>query len=360
MLHTPIRLREAVGPAEICYTDAMTDLAALIAGAPKAELHMHLEGSLEPELMFALAARNGVTLPYASVEAVRAAYDFADLKAFLDVYYAGCSVLLQPQDFYDLTWAYMARAKADNVVHAELFLGPQAHTVRGVPIASAFEGVLGALADAEKKLGVTSRLIMVFQRHQPEADGFRCLADSAPWHKRIAGIGLGGAEVGHPPQKFARLFAEAASHGWRKVAHAGEEGPAAYVRDTLDLLGVARIDHGVRAEDDPALVARLAKEQVPLTVCPISNVKLKVFPDLARHNVKRLLRAGLCVTINSDDPSYFGGYVNDNLIGCARALDLTRDDLYRLARNSFTASFLPDADQARHIAALDAYWAAAR
>jgi adenosine deaminase len=338
----------------------MTDLDTLIAGAPKAELHMHLEGSLEPELMFALAARNGVALPYASVEAVRAAYEFADLPAFLQVYYAGCSVLLKPQDFYDLTWAYMVRARADHVVHAEVFLGPQAHTARGVPIASAFDGVLAALDDAEKQLGVTSRLIMVFQRHQSEADGFKCLADSAPWHARIAGIGLGGAEVGHPPQKFARLFAEAAPRGWRKVAHAGEEGPAAYVADTLDVLGVERIDHGVRAEDDPALVKRLFASQVPLTVCPISNVKLKVFPDLAHHNVKRLLRAGICVTINSDDPSYFGGYVNDNLIGCARALDFTAGDLYRLARNSFVASFLPGTDKARHLAALDDYWVAAR
>lgn len=336
----------------------MDDLDTRIAGAPKAELHMHLEGSLEPELMFRLAARNGVTLPYASVEAVRAAYQFADLPSFLQVYYAGCSVLLTPQDFYDVTWAYFARAKADNVVHAEVFLGPQAHTVRGVPIASVFDGVIAALDDAEKKLGVTSRLLMVFQRHQPEADGFRCLADSAPWHARIAGIGLGGAEIGHPPEKFARLFSEAASRGWHKVAHAGEEGPAAYVADSLDVLGVERIDHGVHAEDDPALIKRLAASQTPLTVCPISNVKLKVFPDLAHHNVKRLLRAGLCVTINSDDPSYFGGYVNDNLIGCRHALDLSRDDLHRVLRNSFTASFLSDADKARHLAALDAYWAA--
>jgi adenosine deaminase len=334
----------------------MADLDALIAGMPKAELHMHLEGSLEPELAFALAARNGVALPYASVDALRAAYRFADLQSFLDVYYAGCSVLLTRQDFYDLTWAYFRRAKADNVVHAELFLGPQAHTVRGVAMAAMFDGVLAALDDAESQLGITSRLIMVFQRHQTEADGFKCLAESAPWHRRIAGIGLGGAEVGHPPQKFARLFAEAPSRGWHRVAHAGEEGPAAYVAGSLDVLGVERIDHGVRAEDDPALLARLAATQVPLTVCPISNVKLGVFPDLAHHNLKRLLRAGLCVTVNSDDPSYFGGYVNDNLIGCRRALDLTRDDVYRLARNGFVASFLSDAEKARHIAALDAYW----
>ncbi|MBI3517499.1 MAG: adenosine deaminase [Proteobacteria bacterium] len=334
----------------------MADLDTLVAGMPKAELHMHLEGSLEAELTFALAARNGVTMPYASVEALRRAYAFTNLQSFLDLYYAGVNVLLQPQDFYDLTWAYFARAKQDNVVHAELFLGPQGHTARNIPMATVFDGVLRALDDVEQKLGITSRLIMVFQRHQTEDDGFRCLEASAPWHKRIAGVGLGGAEIGHPPQKFARLFAECTKRGFRKVAHAGEEGPAEFVVEALDVLGVERIDHGVRAEEDPALVARLAKSLVPLTVCPISNVKLKVFPDLAHHNVKRLLRAGLCVTINSDDPSYFGGYVNDNLIGCRRALDLTRDDVYRLARNSFVASFLSDADKARHIRQLDDYW----
>jgi adenosine deaminase len=338
----------------------MTAIDALIAGMPKAELHMHLEGSLEPELTFALAARNGVSLPYPSVEALRAAYQFADLQSFLDVYYAGTSVLLTEQDFYDLTWAYFLRAKADNVVHAELFIGPQAHTVRGVPIATVFDGVLAALDDAERELAITSRLILVLQRHQTEDDGFACLAASAPYHNRIAGIGLGGAERGHPPRKFTRLFADGAARGWRRVAHAGEEGPADYVAEALDVLGVERIDHGVRCEDDPSLVARLAASQVPLTVCPISNVKLGVFPDLARHNVKRLLRAGLCVTINSDDPSYFGGYVNDNLIGCRRALDLTRDDIYRLARNSFVASFLSDADKARHIGRLDRHWQSAK
>ncbi len=338
---------------------AIRDLDALIAGMPKAELHIHLEGSLEPELTFALAARNGVTLPYESVDALRRAYAFTDLRSFLDVYYAGLAVLRTPQDFYDLTWAYFLRAKRDNVVHAELFLGPQGHTARGIAMATVFDGVLAALDDARRQLGITSRLIMVFQRHQTEADGFECLADSAPWHARIAGIGLGGAELGHPPRKFARLFAEAAPRGWHKVAHAGEEGPAAYVAEALDVLGVARIDHGVRAADDPALVARLAAAQVPLTVCPLSNVKLGVFPDLARHNLKRLLRAGLCVTVNSDDPAYFGGYVNDNLIGCRRALDLGRDDLYLLARNSVTASFLSDADKAQHVRQLDDYWRAA-
>jgi adenosine deaminase len=334
----------------------MDALAALIAGMPKAELHMHLEGSIEPELTLALAARNGIRLNYASVEALRRAYQFTDLQSFLDVYYAGTNVLCTRQDFYDLTWAYLARAKEDNIVHAELFLGPQAHTRRGVAFAEMIEGVAQALDDGETKLGISARLLMILQRHLTEADGFACVAEAEPFRDRIAGIGLGGAERDHPPAKFARLYDHCRRLGWHLVAHAGEDGPAAYVGEALDVLGVERIDHGVRCDEDPALVARLAAAGIPLTVCPISNVKLGVFPDLASHNLKRLLRAGLCVTINSDDPSYFGGYLNENFSATQRALDLDADDLYRLARNSFTAAFLTTPEKDRHCAALDDYW----
>lgn len=337
----------------------MDELDALIAGMPKAELHMHLEGSIEPELTFALAERNKVKLTYPSVEALRAAYRFADLQSFLEVYYAGTSVLLTEQDFYDLAWAYLARAKADNVVHAEIFLGPQVHVARGVPIEAVFEGVIGALDDGARRFGITSRLILIVQRQQSEAAGFECVAAAEPFHDRIVGLGLGGAERDHPPRKFASLYAAARARGWRRVVHAGEEGPAAFVAEALDVLGAERIDHGVRAAEDPRLIERLAESQVPLTVCPLSNVKLGVFPDLAHHNVKELLRAGLCVTINSDDPSYFGGYVNDNLIACRHALGLTREDVERLAHNSLVASFLPEGEKARRLRELDDYWRAA-
>jgi adenosine deaminase len=321
---------------------------------PKAELHMHLEGSIEPDLMFRLAARNGITLRYRSQEELQSAYRFTDLQSFLDVYYAGLTVLLHERDFFEMTQAYLQRAHADNVVHAEVFVSPQAHTRRGVPLGALIHGIDAALSEAGRDFGMTSRLILGLQRQWTEEEALALLEQARPWRDRIAGIGLGGPELANPPRKFARAFERARALGWRTVAHAGEEGPAAYVAETVDVLKVDRIDHGVRCEEDPALVARLAERQIPLTVCPVSNVKLRVFPDLASHNLKRLLDAGVCVTVNSDDPSYFLGYVNDNYAGCEEALGLTPEDLYRLARNSFTAAFLEDHERARYLARLGA------
>jgi adenosine deaminase len=334
-------------------------LRALIEGMPKAELHMHLEGSIEPDLMFALAARNGVKLAWASEAELRAAYAFTSLQSFLDVYYAGLTVLATDRDFHDMTRAYLERVRAERVVHAEVFVSPQAHLRRGVPFGAMFEGIDGALRDAGRELGMTTRLIIGFQRQWTEADAFATVEQARPYRDRIAGVGLGGPEVGNPPAKFARVFAHARSLGWRTVAHAGEEGPASYVADTVDLLKVDRVDHGVRCEEDPALVARLAASGVPLTVCPMSNVKLRVFPDLASHNLKRLLDAGVCITVNSDDPSYFGGYMNENFAATQEALELSRADVHRLARNAFTASFLDDATKARRLREVDDYFAAA-
>jgi adenine deaminase len=332
----------------------MTSAKELIRRMPKAELHMHLEGSLEPDLMFRLARRNGITLPWKSEQDLQAAYSFTNLQSFLEVYYAGLTVLLKEQDFFDMTRAYLERAHADNVVHTEVFISPQAHTRRNVALGAVIEGIEAALKSAQKDLGVTSRLILGIQRQWSEEDALSMIDSARPWRDRVAGLGMGGPELPHPPQKFVRAFAHARELGWRTMAHAGEEGPASYVADTLDLLKVDRIDHGVRCEEDPALVARLAELQIPLTVCPVSNVKLHVFPDLAAHNIKRLLDKGVCVTMNSDDPSYFLGYVNDNFEGCEAALGLTRQDLYKLARNSFTASFLKEEEKQRHIAKLDA------
>ena len=333
----------------------MPSLRSLITTLPKAELHMHLEGSLEPEMMFRLAARNGVALPYRSEAELRAAYRFSSLQSFLDVYYAGLSVLVTEADFYDMTWAYLERVHAETVVHAEVFVAPQAHTRRGVPLAAVIEGVDAALTEGGRRLGMTTRLILGLQRQWSEEDALAVLDEAAPYRDRVAGIGLGGPELPHPPQKFIRAFARARAMGWRTVAHAGEEGPAAYVADTVDLLKVDRIDHGVRCAEDPVLVARLAKLGIPLTVCPLSNVQLRVFPSLAAHNVKRLLDAGLHVTINSDDPSYFGGYVNENFCATQDALDLSIDDVYALARNGFTGAFLDAAEKARYLARLDAH-----
>jgi adenine deaminase len=331
-------------------------LIAMIEKMPKAELHMHLEGSLEAGLLFKLSRRNGITLRYGSEAELRAAYDFKDLKSFLDIYYAGLTVLLKEQDFYDMTWAYLERVRADNVVHTEVFISPQAHTRRDVPFAAMFDGIDRALREAERRLDMTTRLILVIQRQYPEEDAFAMVEQALPYRDRVAGIGLGGPEVGNPPGKFARVFARGRELSWRTVAHAGEEGSAAYVTEALDILKVDRIDHGVRCDEDPALVARLKASQTPLTVCPISNVKLRVYPDLAAHNLKRLLDAGLCVTVNSDDPSYFDGYVNRNYTGCQTALGLTQDDIYRLARNSFTGAFLTDGERTRYMTALDDFW----
>ena len=336
----------------------MTDLDRFITGLPKAELHLHIEGTLEPELMFALAARNGVALPHASVEALRAAYDFSNLQEFLDIYYAGCAVLQTRQDFHDLAAAYFARAAADGVVHAEIMFDPQSHTARGIGFAEVIEGLLSAMAEAEALFGMSSRLIMSFLRHLSEEEGFATLTQAGPWLDRIAAVGLDSSELGHPPEKFARVFAEAAAKGLALVAHAGEEGPPDYVWQALDVLHVDRIDHGNRAMEDAALVGRLAGEAMTLTVCPLSNLRLCVVGRMAEHPLARMLAADLRVTVNSDDPAYFGGYIADNYRAVAEALGLERASLATLARNSFTGSFLPPQAIAAHLARVEAYIAA--
>ncbi len=335
-----------------------TPLAPLLRAMPKAELHIHIEGSLEPELIFALAARNGLSLPYASVEALRAAYAFTDLQSFLDIYYAGASVLLTEEDFHDMAWAYYQRAAADQVVHAELFFDPQTHTERGVPMATVVQGLARAGARAQAELGISSQLILCFLRHLSEDEAFATLDAALPFRQHLVGVGLDSSELGHPPEKFARVFARARSLGLKPVAHAGEEGPPAYIESALDVLQVQRIDHGVRCTDSPALVARLAASRMPLTVCPLSNVKLCVFKDLSQHNLKALLQAGLCATVNSDDPAYFGGYLSDNFVQTFSALPaLTAQDAYTLAANSFEASFATAEQKAGWRARLDAVFA---
>ena len=332
-------------------------LPALLRTMPKAELHIHVEGSLEPELMFKLAARHGVALPYANVEALRAAYDFADLQSFLDLYYAGAAVLRTEADFFDLALAYLGRAAADNVVHAEIFFDPQTHTERGVPIDAVILGLAHACRRAHAEWGLSATLILCFLRHLSEDDALATLQAALPWREHFIGVGLDSSERGHPPEKFARAFERARALGLHVVAHAGEEGPPAYIESALDVLEIERIDHGVRTLESPALTARLARDRVPLTVCPLSNVKLRVFPTLAEHNLPALLAAGLVATINSDDPAYFGGYLNDNFVQTFVALPgLGAREGYMLARNSFEASFASAADKARWIAALDAHF----
>ncbi|WP_186125847.1 adenosine deaminase [Burkholderia gladioli] len=330
-----------------------------IALAPKAELHIHIEGSLEPELIFKLAERNGVKLAYESVEALRAAYAFTDLQSFLDIYYAGASVLLQEQDFYDMTAAYAERALADKVVHTEIFFDPQTHTERGVPIETVVAGIDRALADAEAR-GLSSKLILCFLRHLSEEDALATFESALPlfekYSHRLIGVGLDSSEQGHPPSKFERVFARARALGLKLVAHAGEEGPPAYVIEALDLLKVDRVDHGVRSIEDAALVARLADSRIALTVCPLSNLKLKVFDDMTKHTLKVLLDSGVAVTINSDDPAYFGGYVNDNYFATVAALALEDQDVYTVIRNGFEASFVTEAERAALIAKLDSHW----
>jgi adenine deaminase len=331
----------------------------LLRRAPKAELHMHIEGSLEPELIFELARRNGVTLPYADVQALRAAYAFTDLQSFLDIYYAGAGVLRTEQDFFDMGMAYFRRAAADQVVHAELFFDPQTHTDRGVPIAAVVDGLARACEAARRDLGVSALLILCFLRHLSEDAAFATLAQALPHRDKFVGIGLDSGERGNPPEKFARVFARCRELGFRLVAHAGEEGPAAYIRTALDVLKVERIDHGVRCVEDPALVARLAAERVPLTVCPLSNVKLRVFDTMADHNLPALLDAGLRVTVNSDDPAYFGGYINQNLVEVFAALPtLTARHAHTLLRNSLQASFAEADQKAAWLQDLDAVFAA--
>ncbi len=333
-------------------------LADKIRRTPKAELHVHIEGTLEPELIFRLAQRNQVALPYPGVEALRAAYAFTDLQSFLDIYYAGASVLLTEEDFFDMTMDYVKRAVADNVRHAEIFFDPQTHTARGVPIGVVIDGIADALAQARTEYDFSSSLILCFLRHLPEEDAFATLEAALPYRDRFVGVGLDSSEQGNPPEKFARVFARAKELGLHLVAHAGEEGPAQYVSDALDILKAERIDHGVHAIDDAALVQRLARERVALTVCPLSNVKLKVYPDLRDHPLKRMLDAGVAITLHSDDPAYFGGYMNANWEATFDALPLDESDAHKLARNSFEAAFLSEVQKAEFLAEVDHFWSA--
>lgn len=325
----------------------MSSLESFIRAIPKAELHLHIEGTLEPQMVFDLARKHGITLRHASVEALREAYCFADLQSFLDIYYAGAAVLRDASDFHALTAAYLRRAHQDGVVHVEIFFDPQTHTQRGVAFDAVISGIRRALLEAEQALGITHRLILCFLRHLSADEAMKTLEEALPYAHMIAAVGLDSSESGHPPSKFAAVFERARAAGMLTVAHAGEEGPPAYIYEALDVLEVRRVDHGVRSEEDPALMARLARDRVPLTVCPLSNVKLRVFDRIEDHNLKRLLERGLCVTVNSDDPAYFGGYVVDNYRAVTEGLGLSRDDITQLASNSIEASFLPAADKRR-------------
>ena len=336
----------------------MSDLDPFIAGLPKAELHMHIEGSLEPELMFALAERNGVAIPFDSVEAVRAAYSFSNLQDFLDIYYQGANVLRTERDFHDLAAAYFDRVAADGVIHAELFFDPQTHTDRGLSLDTVMRGLLAGMAEAEARHGITSSLILCFLRHLDEDAAFATLEQAKPWLGQIAAVGLDSSELGHPPSKFARVFAAARAIGLKLVVHAGEEGPPAYVKEALDLLRIDRFDHGNRSLEDPALTERLVAERMTLTVCPLSNVKLCNVASMDKHPIDRMLALGLRATVNSDDPAYFGGYIADNYRAAAAGRGLSRDDLATLARNSFLGAFLEEDVRAKYLTRLDAYLAA--
>jgi adenosine deaminase len=330
-------------------------LRHMLQAMPKAELHIHIEGSLEPELIFELAQRNGVSLPYASVEALRQAYAFTDLQSFLDIYYAGASVLLTEQDFYDMTMAYLRRAAADNVRHAEIFFDPQTHTARGVPFQTVIDGIWRACQEGP----ISATLIMCFLRHLSEEEAIATLEEALPFRDKIIGVGLDSSEVGHPPEKFARVFERARNLGLHLVAHAGEEGPPAYIESALDVLNVERIDHGVRCLEDADLTARLVREQMALTVCPLSNLKLRVFDVMGDSNLRRLLDEGLAATVNSDDPAYFGGYINDNYLAAFDALPLDASHARRLAKNSFAAAFLEPERKRAYLAEVDAFFDAA-
>jgi len=333
------------------------NMHTILRQMPKAELHIHIEGSLEPELIFSLAERNGVALKYASVEELRRAYAFTDLQSFLDIYYAGASVLLREQDFYDMTLAYLQRAHTDNVRHVEIFFDPQTHTERGVAFSTVVSGIDRALQDAKRTWDMSGALIMCFLRHLSESEAFAALEQALPYRDKFIGIGLDSSERGHPPEKFARVFAKCKELGFHLVAHAGEEGPAAYVTTALDVLHVERIDHGVRSLEDPALTRRLARDKVALTVCPLSNIKLRVFDRMEDHNFRQLLDAGLILTVNSDDPAYFGGYINDNFVALFDALPLDREDARQLARNGFEAAFLDADSKRKYLDEVDAFFA---
>jgi adenosine deaminase len=334
-------------------------MEAFIKGLPKVELHLHIEGTLEPEMMFRLAERNGLTLPFNSVDEVRRAYEFTDLQSFLDIYYQGAAVLRTEADFYDLMWAYLERAAADNVRHTEMFFDPQTHTERGIGFPVFMAGFARARADARERLGITSHLIMCFLRHLSGEAAVETLEQARPFVGQLVAVGLDSGERGNPPQRFVAAYSRAREAGLRAVAHAGEEGPPSYIRDSLDLLGAERIDHGVACEQDPALVNRLVAEGIALTVCPLSNMKLQVLPDLRHHNLRRLLQRGVRITINSDDPAYFGGYIGDNYLAAQQALGLTREELAAIARNAVEAAFVDEARRAELRAGLDAYLAQA-
>jgi adenosine deaminase len=326
-----------------------------IRALPKVELHLHIEGSLEPELMFELAHRNKIEIPFQSADEVRAAYEFGNLQDFLDIYYQGANVLVEEQDFFDLCWAYLLRCKADNVLHSEMFFDPQTHTDRGIPFDTVINGLHRAREQGRNELGISSELILCFLRHLDEEAAFATLQQALPHRDKIIAVGLDSAEAGNPPQKFERVFKAALDAGFRSVAHAGEEGPASYIRDAISLLGVSRIDHGVRCVEDPELVRQLAASRMPLTVCPLSNVKLRVFDDIRQHNVVELLRQGLCVTLNSDDPAYFGGYMNDNFLAVAAAHAPSRDEITRFSRNAIEASFAGENRKQELTASLEAF-----
>jgi adenosine deaminase len=326
-----------------------------IRGLPKAELHVHIEGTLEPEMAFQLAKKHGITLPYATVEELRRGYQFTDLQSFLDIYYAAANVLRDEDDFHALTLAYLRKAHEQGVVHVEIFFDPQTHTARGIALGTVLDGLRRALAEAEREFGITCRLILCFLRHLSAAEAMRTLEEALPYKDAISAVGLDSSELGHPPSKFAEVFARARREGLWAVAHAGEEGPPSYIYEALDILEVRRIDHGVRCEQAPLLLGRLARERIPLTVCPLSNIKLNVFDRIESHNLKRLLEHGVCVTVNSDDPAYFGGYVVENYLAVQRGLGLSRSELVVLARNSIEASFLAEQAKRRWLASIDAY-----
>lgn len=326
-----------------------------IAQLPKAELHLHIEGTLEPELLFALATKNQINIPYTSVEAVKKAYNFTSLQSFLDIYYAGAAVLMSESDFFELTWAYLQKCKAQNVLHVEIFFDPQTHTARGIAFETVIKGIIRALERGKAELGISSFLIMCFLRHLSEEAAFETLQASLPFKEKIIGVGLDSSEVGHPPSKFKRVFEACAKEGYKIVAHAGEEGDSSYIWEAIRLLHVSRIDHGIRCDEDASLVAYLKEHRIALTVCPLSNVKLRAVDDMKHHNILKLLREGLLVTVNSDDPAYFGGYVNENYEALVQSLHVSHDELKQLAKNSFEASFLPQAQKEsfyRHIDAL--------
>lgn len=333
----------------------MKNIEQLIRDIPKAELHLHIEGTLEPELMFSLAQRNKIALPFKDPEAVRKAYEFSNLQSFLDIYYQGANVLCTEQDFYDLTWAYLERIHADKVCHTEIFFDPQTHTDRNIPFAVAITGIYKALQDGEKKLGISFKLITCFLRHLSEESAFKTLEEALPFREWISGFGLDSGEAGNPPEKFARVFQKVREMGFLTVAHAGEEGPADYIWQALKLCDVKRVDHGVRCVEDEKLVEFLREQQIPLTVCPLSNIKLCVFKKMSDHNLKQLLDKGLCVTINSDDPAYFGGYMVDNFLAAQKGLNLTADDIIKLARNSIHASFASAEQKKTYLSAIERF-----